>query len=80
MCKHLLVILSLAFSAGAMAQATSCNASAAEKKLVGAARTAFLKKCEMDSKAMPTVATKEKKSMVDSKGGFGNCGHDAASL
>ena len=81
MCKHLLVIMSLAFSAGAMAQqGASCSAAAAEKKLVGTAKTDFMKKCETDLKAMSTVASKDKKPMGSSKGEFGNCGHDASSL
>jgi len=80
MVKHLLVIVSLSFSAGAMADAASCNAAATQKKLVGAAKTAFLKKCETDVKTMSTIATKEKKSADGSMSGMGGCGHDAASL
>lgn len=76
--KHLLVILSLAFSAGAMAEASNCSAAAAEKKLVGSAKTAFLAKCNTESKAMSTAVTKERKSMGDSKSGFGGCGHASA--
>lgn len=80
MVKHLLVIVSLSFCAGAMADAASCNAAATQKKLVGAAKTAFLKQCEMDVKTMSTSAAKEKKLVGGSKSGMGGCGHDAASL
>lgn len=81
--KHLLVLLSLVVSAGAMAQQVtgSCSAAAAEKKLVGNAKTAFLKKCEMDLKTMSTVQSTQKKPMVSSREkSFGDCGHDASSL
>lgn len=81
--KHLLVLLSFVVCAGAMAQQVtgSCSAAAAEKKLQGSAKAAFLKKCEMDLKAMSTASTKQKKSMSGSgHESFGNCGHDAASL
>lgn len=81
--KHMLVLLSLVAGTGAMAQqlAGSCSTVAAEKKLVGSAKAAFIKKCEMDLKAMSTMATKQQKPMVSSKDeSSGHCGHDAASL
>ncbi len=81
--KNLLVLLSFVVSTGAMAQqvAGSCSAAAAEKNLVGSAKTTFLKKCEMDLKTMSTVQSKQKKPMVSSREkSFRDCGHDAASL
>jgi hypothetical protein len=43
-----LVLLGL-YGAAAPAEAASCKAQAAEKKLSGAAQTSFLKKCEADA-------------------------------
>ena len=57
--KTLLVALVLATSlVGAAANAdSSCQAQAADKKLLGAAETSFVKKCEKDSKAASAAAT-----------------------
>ena len=38
------------FASGSYAQNTTCKAQSSEKKLVGAAQTSFLKKCETDAK------------------------------
>lgn len=81
--KCLLALMSLFVCAGAMAQqvAGSCNAAAAQKNLVGNARIAFVKKCEMDLKAMSTVAVKQKTPLVSSRQeSFGDCGHKGADL
>jgi hypothetical protein len=46
------IIVSVVFAfcaAVAPAQAASCKAQAAEKKLAGAAQTSFLKKCQTDA-------------------------------
>jgi hypothetical protein len=61
--KYLAVV---AFAAilvgGAHAQTTaSCKATAAEKKLAGAALKSFMTKCENDAKGACTVSAKEKK-------------------
>jgi hypothetical protein len=46
---------------GAFAQAPSCKAQAAEKKLAGAALNSFMKKCETDAqKACDTSAADRK--------------------
>ncbi len=45
----------------ALAQDASCTASAAEKKLSGAAKSSFLKKCEADAQARCEAAATEKK-------------------
>ena len=47
---------------GAHAQTTaSCKATAAEKKLAGAALKSFMTKCENDAKGACTASAKEKK-------------------
>lgn len=45
----------------AWAQDASCQARAAEKKLAGAAKTSFLKKCEKDATAVCQANAAEKK-------------------
>ena len=58
-----LVVLSLAvISSGAMAAEGNCEAQAAEKKLAGAAKTSFMKKCESDSSASGAGAACEAKA------------------
>ena len=42
MTKQFVLVPSLVFAATAMAEGPTCNASAAEKKLAGAAKTSFL--------------------------------------
>lgn len=44
-----------------MAEGPTCNAAVAEKKLAGAAKTSFMKKCEKDAKAQCVASSKEKK-------------------
>lgn len=61
MFKHLACLLALTVSAAAWAEGPTCNAAAAEKKLAGAAKTSFLKKCEKDATATCEAASKEKK-------------------
>jgi hypothetical protein len=51
MTKQIVLILSLGLATAAVAEGPTCNATAAEKKLAGAAKTSFLKKCEKDAKA-----------------------------
>jgi hypothetical protein len=55
MIKKLALILSLTFATATMAADMTCIAGAMEKKLAGAAKTSFLKKCETDATA--TTAT-----------------------
>jgi hypothetical protein len=40
----------MSLAAAAQAQGPSCNVSAAQKNLAGAAKTSFLKKCEAEAK------------------------------
>ena len=50
-----------ALSAPSWAQGASCTAAAAEKKLAGAAKNSFLKKCEKDATAQCEAAAAERK-------------------
>ena len=49
---------------------SSCTASAAEKKLAGAAKTSFMKKCEKDAAAFCDTAAAEKKIHGAAKNSF----------
>lgn len=60
------------------ADGQSCNAAAAEKKLSGAAKTSFLKKCERDAAATCDTAAAEKKLSGAAKTSFTKkCNRDA---
>ena len=48
----------------------SCAARAAEKKLAGAAKTSFMKKCETDAKAACDAQAAEKKLAGAAKNSF----------
>lgn len=61
MLKSLALILVAFMSTAAMAGDLACNPAAAEKKLAGAAKTSFLKKCQKDAVAMCQASSKEKK-------------------
>ena len=78
MLKQFVAVLSLTFATAAMAQGATCNAAAAEKKLAGAAKTSFLKKCEKDATATCDAAAKEKKLAGAAKTSFSKkCVKDA---
>ncbi len=49
--KKLIALLLVAFSTGAVYAADDCAARAAEKKLAGAAKNSFMKKCTADAAA-----------------------------
>jgi hypothetical protein len=74
MFKQLLFVASLSLTGAAMAQdkprTQTCNASAAEKNLAGAAKTSHLKKCEQDAKAACEAASAEKKLSGAAKNSF----------
>ena len=70
MIKTLALILSLSFATAAIAKGPTCAAGVAEKKLAGAAKTSFMKKCETDAKATCESASKEKKLAGAAKGSF----------
>jgi hypothetical protein len=64
--QRLLLAAALAglFTVGAVAQTTgttTCKATAAEKKLAGAALNSFMKKCERDAATACTKAATDKK-------------------
>lgn len=59
--KILVLIGALALGTAALAQDASCHARATEKKLAGAAKNSFLKKCEKDAAAQCEMNSKEKK-------------------
>jgi hypothetical protein len=48
--------LATLFATSALAADQSCDAQATEKKLAGAAKTSFIKKCEKDATAAATTA------------------------
>ena len=61
MLKQFVAALSLTLATAAMAQATTCDAAAIEKKLNGVAKNQFMTKCQQDAKATCEAASKDKK-------------------
>lgn len=76
----LLVSCFLACSTAALASGASCQSAAAAQKLVGPAKTAFLNKCEAESKNKLTLVSKDKRMSVAPTSEFGHCGHDVKDL
>ncbi|MGE0351485.1 hypothetical protein [Hydrogenophaga sp.] len=79
---RLVVACTLAFAAlvpvASLAEGMSCNAAAMEKKLAGAAKTSFLKKCTRDAAAACDMASAEKKLSGAAKTSFTKkCNRDA---
>jgi len=79
---RLVVLCSFAVAAlmpmASFAEGPSCNAAATEKKLSGAAKTSFLKKCEKDAAATCDTAAAEKKLSGAAKTSFTKkCNRDA---
>lgn len=70
MFKHLACLIALTAATTTFAAGPSCNVAAAEKKLAGAAKTSFLKKCEKDASATCEMASKEKKLNGAAKNSF----------
>ena len=75
--KKLISLVLVAFAASTAYAADDCAARAAEKKLAGAAKTSFMKKCQADAGAAagPEAATcegkaKEKKLAGAAKNSF----------
>lgn len=73
--KKLLSLLLITFAATSVYAADDCAARASEKKLAGAAKTSFMKKCQSDSAAPPENAAcaataKEKKLAGAAKNSF----------
>ncbi len=65
-----LVLLSTVVATGALAAEPSCVARADEKKLAGAARTSFMKKCETDASASCESKASERKLAGAAKNSF----------
>lgn len=80
--KQLIGLLLVAFSATAVYAADDCAARAAEKKLAGAAKNSFMKKCQADAaphNAACEATAKEKKLAGAAKQSFmKKCVADAA--
>ena len=70
MSKLFAILVSALWLTSVHAQATSCTAAAAEKKLAGAAKNSFMKKCEKDAAATCEAASKEKKLHGAAKNSF----------
>jgi len=71
--KKLVALLLVAFAATAAHAAEDCAARAAEKKLAGAAKNSFMKKCQEDANpgtAACEAAAKEKKLAGAAKNSF----------
>lgn len=78
MFKKVCLVICIAFAGTAFAQDATCMASAAEKKLAGAAKNSFLKKCEKDAAAKCEIASQEKKLAGAAKSSFSKkCVKDA---
>ena len=78
MLKKLCLIAALTFTGAVFAQDATCTATAAEKKLAGAAKNSFLKKCEKDAAAKCDLAAKDKKLAGAAKSSFSKkCVKDA---
>lgn len=78
MLKQFVAVLSLTLATAAMAEGATCNAASAEKKLAGAAKTSFLKKCEKDATATCDATAKDKKLAGAAKNSFSKkCVKDA---
>ncbi len=54
----------------AMADGASCTATATDKKLAGAAKTSFMKKCETDAKTTCNATAADKKLAGAAKTSF----------
>ena len=66
----ILSVVLAALAGPAMADGPTCHEAAAEKKLAGAAKTSFLKKCEKDAAARCEAAAAEKKLAGAAKNSF----------
>ena len=70
MFKKLFLLSAIALCSSAFAAEATCNVQAAEKKLAGAAKTSFLKKCELEATATCDMAAAERKLAGAAKGSF----------
>lgn len=70
MLKKICLIAALTFTGSVFAQDATCAGNAAEKKLAGAAKNSFLKKCEKDAAAKCDVNAADKKLYGAAKNSF----------
>lgn len=78
MFKKICLVTALIFAGSAFAQDATCAANAADKKLAGAAKNSFMKKCEKDAAAKCEIASKDKKLAGAAKSSFSKkCMKDA---
>lgn len=78
MFKKICILTALIFAGPAFAQDVTCAANAGDKKLAGAAKNSFMKKCESDAAAKCEIASKEKKLAGAAKSSFSKkCVNDA---
>ena len=70
MIKPLVLIFFMALATAVSAEGPSCSASATEKKLAGAAKTSYLKKCQTDATATCQASSTEKKLSGAAKTSF----------
>ena len=68
--RILLMTALIAFSAAAHAGGASCSATASDKKLAGAAKTSFMKKCETDAQTACDTQAADKKLAGAAKNSF----------
>jgi hypothetical protein len=78
MFKTVFLAVVLCLTGMAYAQDATCTSNAAEKKLAGAAKNSFLKKCEKDAAAKCDLASQEKRLAGAAKSSFNKkCVRDA---
>lgn len=69
--KHIVIMTALlGFAAVANAAGATCAVTAGEKKLAGAAKNSFMKKCETDAKTTCDAQAAEKKLAGAAKNSF----------
>ena len=68
--RILLVTALLSFSAAAHATDATCTVTAGEKKLAGAAKNSFMKKCETDAKTACETQAADRKLAGAAKNSF----------
>lgn len=70
MVRYVALTAALLFAGAAHAAGASCTVQAGEKKLAGAAKTSFMKKCEGDAKAACEAQAGERKLAGAAKNSF----------
>ena len=68
--RILLMTALIALTAAAHAEGASCSATASDKKLAGAAKTSFMKKCETDAQTACDTQAADKKLAGAAKNSF----------